>query len=82
MFTNLISIFYFVKIETISEDIINVISGEFLAPTLRHGFISELVRQNLSLKKIGEFVGHKHIAMTELYTHLNTTDMKEILSKV
>ena len=34
------------------------------------------------LKKIGEFVGHKHITMTELYTHLNTTDMKEILSKV
>lgn len=58
------------------------INSDYSTHTLRHGFISELVRQNISLKKIGEFVGHKHITMTELYTHLNTTDMKEILSKV
>ena len=58
------------------------IDSDYSTHTLRHGFISELVRQNLSLKKIGEFVGHKHITMTELYTHLNTTDMEEILSKV
>ena len=58
------------------------VDTDYTTHTLRHGFISELVRQNLSLKKIGEFVGHKHITMTELYTHLNTTDMKEILSKV
>jgi len=58
------------------------VNTNYTTHTLRHGFISELVRQDLSLKKIGEFVGHKHITMTELYTHLNTTDMKEILSKV
>ena len=58
------------------------IDTDYSTHTLRHGFISELVRQNISMKKIGEFVGHKHITMTELYTHLNTTDMEEILSKV
>ncbi len=58
------------------------IESDYSTHTLRHGFISELVRQNLSLKKIGELVGHKHITMTELYTHLNTTDMEEILSYV
>ena len=58
------------------------IDSNYSTHSLRHGFISELVRQNLSLKKIGDFVGHKNITMTEIYTHLNTTDMKEILSKV
>ena len=58
------------------------IETDYSTHTLRHGFISELVRKNISMKKIGEFVGHKHITMTELYTHLNTTDMEEILGSV
>ena len=58
------------------------IETDYSTHTLRHGFISELVRKNISMKNIGEFVGHKHTTMTELYTHLNTTDMEEILGSV
>ena len=34
MLTNLISIFHFAKIETISDYVINVMGGEFLTPIL------------------------------------------------
>ena len=50
--------------------------------TLRHGFITDLIRKDVSLTKIGNVVGHSDIRMTELYGHLDTTDMESVLSKV
>ena len=58
------------------------VSSHYTTHTIRHGFITELVRKNPNFKKIGDFVGHKYQTMTELYSHLDTTDMEDILSMV
>ena len=50
--------------------------------TFRHGFITDLFRKDVSLTKIGNVVGHSDRRMTELYGHLDTTDMVSVLDKV
>ena len=50
--------------------------------TFRHGFITDLFRKDVSLTKIGNVVGHSDRRMTELYGHLDTTDMISVLDKV
>lgn len=46
--------------------------------TFRHTTASRLAQQDTTLQKIGVFLGHKHISMTERYTHLKAHDSTEI----
>jgi len=49
---------------------------------LRHSFVTDLIRKDFPLTKIGNVVGHSDIRMTELYGHLDKTDMVDILDGV
>ena len=58
------------------------VDDNYSTHSLRHSFVTDLIRKNHSLTKIGNLVGHSDIRMTELYGHLDTTDMRTLLSSV
>lgn len=58
------------------------IDDSYSTHSLRHGFVTDLIRKNHSLTKIGNLVGHSDIRMTELYGHLDTSDMRGLLRTV
>lgn len=52
---------------------------KYSAHALRHGKISDLVRKDYSLKKIGELMGQRTTRITERYTHLTSEDLEDML---
>lgn len=46
---------------------------------LRHTFISRLVQRNVNLRGVQEAAGHKNIATTALYAHLNQTNVQNAM---
>ena len=50
--------------------------------SLRHGFVTDLIRKNHSFTKIGNLVGHSDVRMAEIYGHLDTSDMRGLLKTV
>jgi len=45
---------------------------------LRHTFATDLLRQGVDLRTIQEFLGHKNIAATQIYTHVTSRQLREI----
>ena len=45
---------------------------------LRHTAASDLIRNNKSLKKVSEFLGHSSIKTTEIYTHVIADDLRDL----
>ena len=58
------------------------VDDSFSTHSLRHGFVTDLIRKNHSLTKIGNLVGHSDVRMTEIYGHLDTSDMRGLLKTV
>ena len=58
------------------------VDNKYTTHCLRHSFVTDLLRKDVSPQKIGNVVGHSTITMTELYGHLDTTDMVDVLSLV
>lgn len=43
--------------------------------TLRHSSATYLAKKNLTLQEIRDFLGHEHIKTTDLYVHLDTSNL-------
>jgi site-specific recombinase XerD len=48
---------------------------------MRHSFASDLLAKGVDLRTIQEFLGHKNISATQIYTHITSKQLKEIHKK-
>lgn len=52
------------------------------AHILRHTFATRLVKKKVDIHKIKELLGHTYITTTQIYTHLENSDLKHAHSRV
>jgi len=48
---------------------------------MRHSFASDLLAKGVDLRTIQEFLGHKSISASQIYTHITSKQLKEIHKK-
>lgn len=49
--------------------------------TLRHSFATDLLNQGVDIRIVQEFLGHRNIATTQVYTHVTSKHLKDIHKK-
>jgi len=49
--------------------------------TLRHTYATDLLNQGVDLRTVQEFLGHKNIMTTQIYTHVTNKRLKDIHKK-
>ncbi len=49
--------------------------------TIRHTYATDLLSQGVDLRMIQEFLGHRNIATTQIYTHITSQKLRDIHKK-
>ena len=49
---------------------------------MRHSFATNLLQQGVDLRLIQEFLGHKHIAATQIYAHVTNKQLRDVHRKL
>lgn len=68
-----IMVFHIVKVQTEMAGIRKTVSPH----TFRHSFATHLLEGGANLRAIQAMLGHESIAATEIYTHIDTTRMRQ-----
>ena len=68
-------IFLIIKKQAVKAGIHKTVSPH----TFRHSFATHLIRRGADLRAVQEMLGHVSISTTEIYTHLNDTDLKNTI---
>lgn len=54
----------------------------FTSPhTIRHSFATDLLAQGADLREVQEFLGHKNIGTTQIYTHVTSKKLRDLHRK-
>jgi len=57
------------------------ISKKITPHTMRHTYATDLLSRGADLRSVQEFLGHKSVATTQVYTHLTNKRLKDIYEK-
>ena len=50
--------------------------------TIRHSFATDLLSQGVDLRLVQEFLGHRNIATTQIYTHVTNKQLRDVHKKI